>query len=490
MMIVTLYTSRVILNTLGVEDFGIYNVVAGFVTMLAFVSNAMASATQRFLAFEIGAGNKRELHNVFVMSVNIHFIIAMIILIIAETLGLFFLNTQLTIPVERMEAARWVYHISILILVVNMISVPYNAMIIAHEQMNVFAWVSIAEVILNLLIVFVLQGFGFDKLKFYAALLFGVVLLIRAIFGAYCHKKYRESKFRFFWNTHLFKTLFSYAAWNLWGSSAGVIMGQGINVLLNVFFGPAINAAYGIALRVKSAVNQFVNNFQMALNPPIIKSYGAGNLQYMHQLIFSGAKYSFFLLFTLSLPLLLETELVLKLWLKMVPEYTVVFVRLALVNILIDSMSRPLVTAAQASGKIKLYQGVVGGLLILNLPISFLFLKLGFSPETTLWISIFITILALVARLIIIERLIRLNSREFIFRVVIICFGFSVVALVVPLMLYFRLEGSLVRFFIVSFSSFVFSIISMYILGLDSNEKVFFKKQLAKIPGQLKSFWR
>lgn len=486
MMIVTLYTSRVVLNTLGVEDFGIYNVVAGFVTMLAFLSNAMASATQRFLAFEIGAGNKTNLHNVFVMSVNIHFIIAMIILIIAETFGLFFLNTQLTIPVERMEAARWVYHISILMLVVNMISVPYNAMIIAHEEMNVFAWVSIAEVILNLLVVFVLQWFGFDKLKFYAVLLFGVVLLIKGIFGAYCHTKYRESKFRFFWNTALFKTLFSYAAWNLWGSSAGVIMGQGINVLLNVFFGPTVNAAYGIALRVKSAVNQFVNNFQMALNPPIIKSYAADNLQYMHQLIFSGAKYSFFLLFTLSLPLLLETELVLKLWLKMVPEYTVVFVRLALVNILIDSMSRPLVTAAQASGKIKLYQGVVGGVLILNLPISFLFLKLGFPPETTLWISIFVTILAFIARLIIIERLIRLNSREFIFRVVIICLGFSIAALVVPWMLYVRLEGSLVRLFTTGFTSVVFSTISMYFVGLNSNEKIYFKRQISMLFARFK----
>ena len=372
-MAVSLYTSRVVLNTLGIENFGIYNVVGGFVTMFGFLNNAMASASQRFLTFEIGRKDSIQLRNVFNMSVNIHFIIAFVILIFAETVGLWFVNAKLTIPPERMIAAMWVYQFSILTLMVDMVSVPYNAIIIAHERMNVFAWISIIEVSLKLLIVFMLVWFGFDKLKLYAVLTFGVALIIQLIYGFYCSRNFKESKFRWFWDKALYRILMSYAGWNLWGNAAGVIMGQGVNVLLNIFFGPAVNAARGIAYQVRGAVNSFVTNFQMAMNPQIIKYFATDDLKHMHQLIFQGAKYSFFLLFILSLPILLEAEIILKLWLKIVPEYAVIFTRLIIINILIDSISGPLMTAANASGKIKLYQGIVGGLLILNLPVSYIF---------------------------------------------------------------------------------------------------------------------
>jgi len=278
-MAVTLYISRIVLNTLGVEDFGIYNVVGGFVTMFGFLNSAMASATERFLAFEIGRNDKIQLRNVFSMTVNIHFLIAFTILILAETVGLWFVNTKLTIPPERMIAVRWVYQFSILTLMVNMVSVPYNAMIIAHERMNVFAWISIIEVSMKLLIVFMLQWFGFDRLKFYAILMFGVALLIRFIYGIYCSRKFSESKFRFYWDKPLFKTLTGYAGWNLWGNSADVLTSQGVNVLLNIFFGPVVNAARGIAYQVKGAVNQFVRNFQIAMNPQIIKSFATDDLK-------------------------------------------------------------------------------------------------------------------------------------------------------------------------------------------------------------------
>ena len=486
-MIVSLYTSRVVLNTLGIEDFGIYNAVAGFVTMFAFLNNAMASATQRFLAFEIGREDKTKLHNVFNMSINIHVLISLIILILAETIGLWFVKTQLTIPVERMGAVAWVYQFSIAMLMVNMISVPYNAMIIAHERMNVFAWVSIAEVSLKLFIVFVLQWFGFDKLKFYAVLLFGVILLTKFIFGMYCHIKYEESKFRFYWDTPLFKTLFSYASWNLWGNSAGVIMGQGINVLLNIFFGPVVNAAYGIAFRVKGAVNQFVNNFQMALNPPIIKSYAADNLEYMHQLIFRGAKYSFFLLFTLSLPVLLETEIILKLWLKTVPDYTIVFTRLIIVNILIESISRPLMTAAQASGKIRLYQSVVGSLLILNLPISYLFLKLGFPPESSLWIGIVISVIALFVRLKIIRPLVKLNVKEYFKEVLLRIIPTSIIAIIIPVFIIIGLQSGFYRLLASVAVSLLSVSASIYFIGLEKTEQTFVDKKIKLIYAKIKS---
>ena len=480
-LVVSLYTSRVILNTLGVEDFGIYNVVGGFVTMFGFLNSAMATATQRFLAFEIGRNDRTELRNVFSMSVNIHILISIVILFFAETVGLWFVYNQLTIPPDRVSAALWVYQFSILMLMVNMLSVPYNAMIIAHERMNVFAWVSIIEVILKLLIVFMLQWFGFDKLKLYAILMFGVALLIRIIYGMYCNKNFKESKFRYYWNKSLFKTLINYAGWNLWGNAAGVIMGQGVNILLNIFFGPVVNAARGIAFQVQGAINQFVINFQMAMNPQIIKSYAAGDLKYMHQLIFQGAKYSFFLLYILSLPIIIETEAILKLWLKIVPMYTVIFTRLVIINILVDSVSGPLMVAAQASGKIKLYQSVIGGILILNLPFSYLFLKLGFSPELTMYVSIGISILCLFIRLVILEKIVNIDVYGFIKSVIVKSIIVGLLSVLAPLGIYMHMDASLDRLIIVGLVSIVITIGTVIIVGLNKIERMYFKEVMLKV---------
>ncbi len=480
-MLVSLYTSRVVLNTLGVEDFGIYNVVAGFVTMFGFLNSAMASATQRFLAFEIGKGDHDQLRNVFSMSVNIHFLIAFIIFILAETIGLWFVNTQLTIPAGRMGAAQCVYQFSILAMMVTMVSVPYNAMIIAHERMNVFAWVSIIEVSLKLFIVFMLQWFGFDKLKFYAVLTFCVSLIIRFIYGFYCSRQFKESRFRYFWDRPLFKTLASYAGWNLWGNIAAVLQGEGVNVLLNIFFGPVINAARGIAFQVKGAVNQFVANFQMAMNPQIIKSYAVNDLKYMHQLIFRGAKYSFFLLFTLSLPIMLETEQILRLWLKTVPEYTVIFTRLVIMNVLIDCISGPLMTAAQASGKIKLYQSVVGGLLILNLPVSYLFLKFGFQPQVTIIVSIGVSVLALLFRLLILRNLVKLKIDNFFYQVILKITIVGIFAAIIPLLFSIFMNISIHRFVIVTLTSIVSSLSVIFFLGLSNDERIYFINGLKKL---------
>jgi len=480
-MAVTLYTARIILNILGVEDYGIYNVVGGFVTMFGFLNSAMASATQRFFSFEIGRKDYNQLRNVFSMSVNIHFIIAVAILLIAETVGLWFVNTQLTIPHERMVAARWVYHFSVFALMVNMVSVPYNAIIIAHERMKVFARISIIEVGLKLLIVFMLQWFGFDKLKFYAVLMFIVALLIRLIYGIYCNRSFKESKFRKYWDKTLFNTLINYAGWNLWGNAASIIMGQGVNVLLNIFFGPVVNAARGIAYQVRSALNQFVFNFQLAMNPQIIKSYAADDLKYMHQLIFQGAKYSFFLLFALSLPILLETKNILQLWLKIVPEYTIIFTQLIIINILIDSVSGPLMTAAHATGKIKAYQAIVGGLKILVLPISYIYLKRGFSPEITLYVSILMSAIAFYARLLIVSRLINLSIKDYfknvIFRIILV----SIISIICPALFIFIYTQSNLRIFFSLIISFISVAIVVYIFGLKNIEKIHIRKIINQV---------
>lgn len=480
-MAVSLYTSRIVLNTLGVEDFGIYNVVGGFVTMLGFFNSSMSAATQRFLSFEIGRKDTIQFGRVFSMSMSIHVLISIIIFILAETIGLWFVNVHLSIPLNRLSAANWVYQFSVFAFIVTVLSVPYNAIIIAHERMNIFAWVSVLEVGLKLLSVFMLQWFGFDKLKLYAVLIFIVSLIIRFIYTIYCNYNFSESKYRFFWDRALFKTLISYAGWSLWGSAAGVLYNQGVNILLNIFFGPLINAARGIAYQIQGTVNGFVSNFQMAMNPQIIKSFASGDIRYMHQIIFQGAKYSFFLLFTISLPILFETEIILRLWLKIVPDYTVIFTKLVIINILIDSISGPLMTAAQATGKIKLYQMVVGGLLLMILPISYVFLKMGFAPEVTIYISIFISILATFARLIILRKTVSLSFSYFFFNVIvkilIVCF----VAILLPLSIQYFMSESIEKTIMVIIFSFVSTCMSSYYIGLDKREKELVGITLKKI---------
>ncbi len=477
-MSVALYTSRIILNVLGIDDFGIYNVVGGMVGMFAFINSSMASATQRFLSFELGKKNYNQLSKIFSMSVNIHAIIALVIFFLSETVGLWFVNTQLFLPSERIVAANWVYQFSILTFLINIISVPYNAAIIAHEKMNVYALVGFVEVILKLLIVFMLLWFGYDKLILFAILTFIVSLIIRFIYGIYCKKKFPESKFYFFWDKKLFKTLINYTGWNLWGNVASVLSGQGINILINIFFGPAINAARGIAYQVQGAIGSFVQNFQIAINPQITKSFASEDFKYLHQLIFRGSKFSFFLLFVLSLPILLETNIILKLWLKIVPEYAVIFTQLVIINALIDTISGPLMTAAQASGKIKLYQSVVGGLLILLLPISYFFLKLDHPPQVTLYVSILISVIAFFARLKIISPLVDLSIVEYFKNVIGRIISVTAISIIFPVLIKSFLQPTLLRFLIIGFISSVSVLLSVYLIGLKREEQEFMKKKV------------
>ena len=434
-MAVTLYTSRVVLQTLGIDDFGIYNVVAGFVTMLGFLHGAMSSATQRFLAFELGKPGDKDMRGIFSMSLNIHILIALFVLILGETIGLWFLKTHMTIPIDRMLAAEWVFHLALLSFMVTIVSVPYNALIIAHERMSVFAWVSIIDVMLKLLIVFMLSWFGMDKLILYAVLSLAVVFIIFMMYRNYCKSRFKESRFRLYWDKQLFNIMLSYTGWNLWGNIAAVMSGQGVNVLLNIFFGPSVNAARAIAMQVSGALNSFVQNVQIAINPQIVKSYAARDMAYMHQLVCYGAKYNFFILFFLSMPILINTDLVLSTWLGFIPEYASIFVRLIIINILIDSISSPLITSAQATGKIKLYQSVVGGILLLNLPFSYLLLKIGSEPHIVIYAGIVTSILALLARLIILRKLTFLPVMRYIKEVI----GRGVLIVIAVAILYYLL---------------------------------------------------
>ncbi len=405
-MAVSLYTSRVVLATLGVEDFGIYNVVGGIVVMFGFLNGAMSVATQRFLSFEIGRGDILQLNKVFSSAILVHIIIAVAILLLAESVGLWFLNTQLSISPERMGAANWVYQFSVFALVINVVSVPYNALIVSYEEMGVYAYISILEVTLKLLIVYLLNCFEFDKLKFYAILVFSVALLIRAIYQLYCTRKYPSCKFKFVWNKEILKRLTAFSGWSLFGSVAYMAKGQGVNVILNVFFGALLNAAWGISQQVNAAVVIFAQNFVTAINPPIIKAYAQGNRDRMFALLFNGLKYTFFMAFCLVVPLLFETNFVLSLWLKEVPEYTVVFVQYTLIVILIEMFSHVIGTTVQATGQIKWYQIIVGGILFLNLPFSYIAIRLTGSPLSPMYVAIVLSTVSMLIRFHILYRLI------------------------------------------------------------------------------------
>lgn len=480
-MLVSLYTSRVILNTLGVEDYGIYNVVGGVVTMFAFFNNAMSSATQRFLSFEIGKSDFVQLRKTFNATQVIHIGIAILVFIIAETVGIWFVKTYLVIPPERSEAAIWVYHFSVLSFMVSVVQVPYNATIIAHERMNVYAYVSLIEVLLKLLIVFMLTWITYDKLKLYGILYFAVVFVIATIYRIYTRRNFEETKFEVVKDRKLYKTLISYSGWNLFGNIAAVTKGQGVNILLNIFFGPNVNAARGVAMQVQSAVNSFVSNFQMAVNPQIIKSYAADENEYMASLVIRSSKFSFYLLYLLSLPLILEIDQILKLWLKIVPGYSSIFTVLVLVIILIDCVSGPLMTAIQATGKIKVYQAVVGSLLTLILPISYILLKQGYSPEVTLYVNIVISIVALSFRLYLVWKLLEFPILRFIQEILLKNIVIVLLSLTIPLFIRYNMDENIVRLFILVSITVIWNSIIIYSIGLHKSEKAIVTRGINKI---------
>ncbi len=485
-MLVSLYTSRVVLNTLGVDDFGIYNVVGGFVIMFTFINNAMSSSTQRYLNFELGSGNFSKLQNIFSTSVNIHIIISAIIIILAETIGLWFLYNHMTIPQERFEAALWVYQFAIMSTVVMVISVPYNAAIIAHEKMSTFAYISVIEVILKLLIVYLLSIFNFDKLKFYAVLMFCIQLIIRFIYGRYCNKHFEETRYKRIWDVKLLKEMSSFAGWSLFGNLSSVLSTQGVNVLLNMFFGPIVNAARGIAVQIQQAINGFVLNFQTAINPQITKNYALGNIKYLHNLIFTSAKFSILLLLILSLPIFIETEQILQLWLKTVPTHTANFTRIILCIAIIDCTANALSIGAQATGKIKRYQITIGFIILLIVPVSYLTLKIKAVPEFVLYVHLGIAVIAQTGRIIFMKKLIQLPIKSFISKVYLPFLKVLTTSAIIPGIIYHIIPPSLNRLIIISLISVTATGISIYLLGLNNNEKKFLKTSISNILLKLK----
>lgn len=472
MMAVQLYTSRVVLNTLGVDDFGIYNVVGGIVAMFGFLNAAMTTSTQRYITYELGKGDLERLKQVFITSVNIHIIISIVVVILVDTVGIWFLNNKMVIPADRMTAAMWVLQLSVLTTVIAIMSYPYNAAIVAHEKMSAFAYISVLEVVLKLAAVYLLSIWDIDKLILYAILIATIQLGIRFCYSGYCAIHFPETKYHLYWDKPLFKEMLSFAGWNLWGHLASILFSQGLNMLLNVFFGPVVNAARAVAVQVQNAIHQFSTNFQMALNPQITKTYATGQMQDMHKLIYRSSKFTFFMLFCLCLPVVIEAPVILDLWLKTVPDYSVTFLRIMIATMIIDSTANPLMVSAAATGNVKVYQSIIGGILLAILPIAYIVLKLGGAPWSVFLVHFCVCCVAYIARLFIIRPMINLQISTFVKEVILRCAIVALAAIVTPMAAHLFFPKTIISSVTVIILSVVCAASSSFYLGLDSHERI------------------
>lgn len=481
MMVVSLYTSRVILNALGVEDFGIYNVVGGVVAMFSVISGSLSAAISRFITYELGKGDQIRLNKIFSASVTIQLLLSLIIVVLIESVGVWFLNAKMTIPEMRMTAANWVLQFSIITFVINLISVPYNAAIIAHERMSAFAYISILEAVGKLAIAFLIILSPMDKLIFYAILMCVVAVVVRLTYGHYCMKHFAECTYHFHWDKDILKQMFGFAGWNFIGAASAVLRDQGGNIVINLFYGPAVNAARGIAIQVNNAVTGFVTNFMTALNPQITKSYATDDREYMMTLIYQGARLSFYMLLLLSLPILVNTHYILVIWLKLVPEHAVLFVQLILIFAMSESISNPLITAMLATGKIRDYQIVVGGLQMLNLPISYICLRLGCMPESVLIVAIIISQCCLATRLYMLRGMIGLSSMMYMKKVYLNVIMVTLVAVIIPGLLAHQLSESFLSFIFLSLVTIASTATTVFIIGCNKKERTFVTDKIKTI---------
>lgn len=470
-IVVNLYAVRVIWQVLGVDNYGIYNLVGGIVTMFSFLNNAMVASSQRFISFELGRENYNRLNNVFSISVAIHFMLAIVIILLGETGGLWLLNEKLNIPESRIYAANWVFQCSVLAFAVNVVSVPYNACIVAHEHMKAYGYFSVLEVILKLMIVFLLVLIPYDKLITYSLLVLGVTILMRLIYGFYCKKHFSECRYKFVSDHHLLRDMFSFAGWSFIGNLGFSVRDQGLNIVLNLFFNVAVNAARGVANQIGGVICGFAQSFQMAINPQLTKRFAAGEIQSMMKLLFTGCKYSAILMMLVVIPLFFASEQVLTLWLDDVAPYTVGFMQLILIMLLIDSMTGSITTALQATGRIKWFQIIISIIMVANIPIAWIWIKCDKDPYIITYVSIITTIMAFFARLLLLRREIIFSLRAFfsqvLARVILVCFPSAFVAW----WIYSLFTKTFVHLVIFAILSVISIAIISFAVGLNSSER-------------------
>lgn len=475
-MVVSLYTSRVILQVLGVDDFGIYQTVGGVVGMLQFVNGALSAGSSRFLTYEMGTGNYEKLKRTFSSVLTAHILMALLIVLVAETGGLWFVYNKLVIPAERMDAAVFAYHLSILAAVFQITQVPYNASIISHEKMGIYAYVSIAEVTMKLAIVYALSIEGWDKLMLYSLLLCVVNISIVLFYNIYCTRKFEETHYKPMWDKNIMRGVLSYSGWNLFANTAIALNNQGAIILINMFFSPGVVAARAIANQVNMAANQFIQNFRTAANPQIVKRYAAGDHDGSKSLLLSSTKFSYYLMLILSLPICLVAEPLLKLWLGQVPDYSVIFLQLAIITSLFQVFDTSFYTALYAKGRIRenaLISPTVGFFVF---PVAYFLFRLGFSPISLAVVLLVVyAILGLIVKPILVIKIVDYTWKD-IMKVFRPCFWVSIISAIIPVVFYIYrntlFPNTILQFFMLSGFSILSVALTVWLIGIDKNTKV------------------
>lgn len=474
-MAVTLYTSRVVLSILGAEDYGINNVVGGIVLMMSFMSNTMTHSAQRFFSMELGLGNTARLTKIFQVNLSIYLAIGLIVIILGETLGFWFLSTYMSIPFERMNAAAYVLHFAVLSFCLSMFVLPFRAAIMARENMSIMAYLSIVEAIAKLVLVYLLLIIQYDKLIMFSILNFVVVAVINLFYVEEACRKYEECKIKISYDKEILRSVLGFTGWSLLGHFAMIVRSQGINILLNIFCGPVVNAARAIAYQVNTAVSQFYTNFFMAVKPQLIKYYSVEDKKNMYHLMIRSSKLCYFLVFVLSLPIILKSDFVLEVWLKEVPEFTSLFVVLVLVNTLVESLMPGLTTSIDATGNIKTFQILVSIVLLLNLPISWILLKYGYSPYIPFVFIIILSVVRLVLQMVVVNNLLGFATKDILTALISPVLAFTGFAIIIPVGVRLYFDDSWMSFIIIAFISVISAIIFGYFVLFDKNEKTFIK---------------
>lgn len=486
-LFVSLYSSRLILQALGVDNYGIYNAVGGFVSMFWLVSGSLSTAISRFLNYEMGRKDEEKLAKVFSMSLIIMIILSAVVLLLAETVGIWFLNERMTIPPGREKAAFWVFQLSVLTVMSGFTVSPFNSAIISHEKMGVYAYIGITEVCLRLAIaLFLAYGhYRSDELILYALLWFVVTISLQIFTRAYAVYHFKECRLRWVFDKGLFKELFGFASWSFLGSISGTLSGQGINMILNVVFGPAVNTARGLASTVNQVVMMFINNFTLALNPQVTQSYASGDTDYMKSLIYRGTRFSFYILFIIAFPLILETRFVISLWLNEVPAHTVNFVRLLLITNINIILAIIFAMGIRASGKIQYYQICTCSLAILEFALAYVMMHAGFAPEWIYFISIFITTVSLIATLLIFTRLLKVSILEIVKNVYLKVVLVALTSVIIPIPVFLSMDYGWPRLLTTVPLCIACCAASIYWIGCNPSERAliisYFRKVLSRI---------
>ena len=475
MMFIGLFTSRIILQALGVSDLGLYSVCGGVVALFSFISGTLASGTQRFLSFCIGEGDITKLKRTFASAMTLHLVMAFVILIIGETFGIWYVYNKLNVDVDRFDAALWCYQFSLITAVISILQTPFNGSLIAHEKMDIYAYMTIFDVTIKLIAAYTIMIIPYDRLVSYSALLLGANVISTIIYNWYCRKKFEECGFRFGYNKQIFKNMLSFSGWNTFGTVAAMGQSTGVDLVINFFYGTAVNGSRGIASSANGFVNKFVTNFQIAINPQIVKTYASGDIASMSKLVIRGAEYSCYLLLFIGIPIFIEIEFVLDLWLGQVPEHSVAFMRIIMIESLFRTMGNPTITAMHATGKMKMLNITVGILLLMIVPESFILFKMGMTPEFVLFVNVIPWILCIPLRLYWLNKYtdrefpIGLFLRQVVFKGCVL----ALVMFVCPFLVSVTIsDDGWIRFLSVGVTSLVSSSLIIYAIGLDHNMRL------------------